>query len=84
MKYILINNCMKTNTEFAMLTQKFSYFLTKFVCAITAIDILLKNICKMAPAFIIQFRDIFHVKLLPLIMKLPVVKYSPVGAVLDT
>lgn len=42
------------------------------------------NIFKMALAPIIQLRDIYYVKLLPLIMKLPVVKYSPVGAVLDT
>jgi hypothetical protein len=60
------------------------YFITKFICAITTNHFYFMNIFKMALAPIIQLRDIYYVKLLPLIMKLPVVKYSPVGAVLDT
>lgn len=42
------------------------------------------NIFKAALASITHVRVLYPVKLLPLIMKLPVVKYSPVGAVLET
>lgn len=67
-----------TNAEFARAAQNFPYFITDFIYEIRIISFCSENISNCPQTYLHNHYP------LPRIMKLPVVKYSPVGAVLDT